>query len=189
MVVPNGVYVHAFRNPERRSTRPEVVFSGVFSYAPNEEGALWLIDRVWPLVRRRQPDAHLTLVGMGPSRRLLSRAAAAGVEITGAVPDVRPYLWRSRVAVAPLHTARGVQNKVLEAAAAGLPVVVTPAVHDGLPEAVRPACRVAADAEAFSDAIDDLLCGARGDARASIDALVWPRCLAPLGHMLMRAAG
>ncbi len=123
-----------------------MVFTGVFSYQPNEDGALWLIDHVWPRVRATVPQAHLTLVGMGPSPTLRRRAADAGVEVTGAVPDVRPYLWRAAVAVAPLETARGVQNKVLEAVAAGLPAVVTPAVFEGLPDAVRPACRVAADA-------------------------------------------
>ena len=125
-----------FRNPGEPSARPEVVFTGVFSYQPNEDGALWLMEHVWPGVRAKVPQAHLTLVGMGPSATLRSRAAAADVEVTGTVPDVRPYLWRAAVAVAPLDTARGVQNKVLEAVAAGLPAVVTPAVYDGLPDAV-----------------------------------------------------
>src|SRR5204862_707554 len=129
---------------------------GVFSYGPNEAGALWLIEQVWPLVLQREPQAHLTLVGTGPGATLKNRAARAEVEVTGTVPDVRPYLWRAAVAVAPLDTARGVQNKVLEAVAAGLPAVVTPAVYEGLPDTVRPACRVAADAGGFAEAIAQL---------------------------------
>jgi hypothetical protein len=62
------VDVEAFRTAEPPSARPEVVFTGVFSYRPNETGALWLIEQVWPLVRQRQPDAHLTLVGTGPGQ-------------------------------------------------------------------------------------------------------------------------
>jgi len=104
VVLPNGVDVEAFRNAEPPSTRPEVVFTGVFSYRPNEAGALWLIEQVWPLVRQRQPHAHLTLVGTGPGATLQRRAAQAEVEVTGTVPDVRPYLWRASVAVAPLDT-------------------------------------------------------------------------------------
>ena len=167
---------------------------GVFSYQPNENGALWLIDQVWPRLLARHPHAHLTLVGMGPSVALKNRAAQAGVEVTGAVPEVGPYLWRAAVAVAPLDTAHGVQNKVLEAVAAGLPVVVTPAVYEGLPAAIKPACRVAADPAMFADAIADLLtmsAEARRQlvAHASVAGLAWDVCLQPLAHILRRAAG
>jgi polysaccharide biosynthesis protein PslH len=194
VVLPIGVDIDAFRNTGEPSTRPEVVFTGVFSYQPNEDGALWLIEHVWPLLRESQPHAHLTLVGMGPSSTLRNRAARAGVEVTGTVPDVQPYLWRAAIAVAPLDTAQGVQNKVLEAVAAGLPVVVTPAVYEGLPDAVRPACRVASSAADFASAIRDLLRLSREDlralaSRASIETLTWEDCLEPLGGILARAAG
>ena len=193
VVLPNGVDVDAFRSGGPPATRPEVVFTGVFSYRPNEAGALWLIERVWPLVLQRQPHAHLTLVGTGPGATLRKRAAPADVEVTGTVPDVQPYLWRAAVAVAPLDTAHGVQNKVLEAVAAGLPAVVTPAVHEGLPDAVRPACRVAADAARFAEAIVQLLAlpaEARRElaSRACLDALTWEACLQPLAGILRRAA-
>jgi glycosyltransferase involved in cell wall biosynthesis len=139
-----------------------------------------------------QAQAHLTLVGMGPSATLSSRAARAGVEVTSAVPEVGPYLWRAAVAVAPLDTAHGVQNKVLEAVAAGLPVVVTPAVYEGLPGAVRPACRVAAGPAKFADAIADLLtmsAEARRElvSRAEVAGLTWDACLQPLANILRRA--
>lgn len=194
VVVPNGVDVDAFRNAGQAAAGPEVVFTGVFSYQPNEDGALWLIDHVWPRVRATVPQAHLTLVGMGPSPTLRRRAAEANIEVTGAVAEVGPYLWRAAVAVAPLETAHGVQNKVLEAVAAGLPAVVTPAVFDGLPEAVRPACRVARGAAAFANEICALLCLSGGDrqalvSRASIEALTWENSLAPLGGMLARMTG
>jgi glycosyltransferase involved in cell wall biosynthesis len=84
-----------------------------------------------------------------------------------------------------------VQNKVLEAVAAGLPVVVTPAVYEGLPDTVRPACRVASSAANFANEISDLLRLSREDlravaSRASIEALTWENSLAPLGGMLAR---
>jgi hypothetical protein len=81
----------------------------------------------------------------------------SGVEVTGAVPDVRPYLWRAAVSVAPIWTARGVQNKVLEAVAAGLPSVITPAVMGGLPAQVASACAVADTADTFAASVLRLL--------------------------------
>ena len=159
VVLPNGVDVEAFRNTAETSGAASKSCSPACSAtSPTRTARLWLIDHVWPLVLAAVPQAHLTLVGMGPSPALRRRAADAGVEVTGSVPDVRPYLWRAAIAVAPLETARGVQNKVLEAVAAGLPAVVTPAVFEGLPEAVRPACRVARDPAAFADQICELLC-------------------------------
>ena len=81
------------------------------------------------------------------------------------------------------------QNKVLEAVAAGLPTVVTPAVFDGLPEAVRPACRVAQGPQAFADQIRDLLCLSEQDRRvlattADVGALAWDNALRPLREIL-----
>jgi sugar transferase (PEP-CTERM/EpsH1 system associated) len=194
LVVPVGVDVTGFLNRQPPAAAPNVVFTGVFSYAPNLDGALWLIEEVWPLVRMRCPTARLTLVGSGPGRALRRRAARAGVEVTGAVADVRPYLWSAAVAVAPLQTARGVQNKVVEATAAALPSVVTPAVYEGLPESVRPACIVAGDARLFAAAIADLLALSPAERRARanravLDELRWERALAPLRQILISAAG
>jgi glycosyltransferase involved in cell wall biosynthesis len=100
--------------------------------------------------------------------------------VTGAVPDTRTYLWNSAVAVAPLLTCRGVQNKVLEAVAAGLPAVVTPAVADGLPKEVLPACTICASPEAFAGAIVALQRRSAAErraiaARADVRSLAWPR--------------
>jgi glycosyltransferase involved in cell wall biosynthesis len=153
-VVPNGIDVDFFRPPGRPAQGAGVVFCGVFNYSPNEEAALWFMREVWPAVVASRPDATLTLVGSHPTRALRETAARhASVEFTGAVPDVRPYLWRSALSVAPIWTARGVQNKVLEAAAAGLPSVVTPAVFKGLPEQVAAACTVAETADSFAASV------------------------------------
>src|SRR6185295_6727113 len=140
-VVPNGVDVEHLAPKAPPSNERRVIFPAVFNYQPNAEGAVWLAREVWPLVTELLPDARLTLAGASPTARVRALAANdATVEVTGAVPDMRPYLWRSAAAVAPLFLARGVQNKVLEAAAAGLPSVVTPAVRNGLPPEVSGAC-------------------------------------------------
>ena len=128
------------------------------NYPPNEEGAVWLARVVWPEVRRQQPDARLLLVGSCPPRRVRGLAdPSLGIVVTGFVPEVTPYLWAAAVSAAPLFTARGVQTKVLEAVAAGLPVVLRFPVAGGLPPEILPACTVADKPEAFARALVECL--------------------------------
>jgi glycosyltransferase involved in cell wall biosynthesis len=109
------------------------------------------------------------------------------------VPDVRPYLWDAAIAAAPLRVARGIQNKVLEAVAAGLPVVTTSVVRDGLPAEVLPACRVEDGEEPFAKAVVALLRMTPAARRAMAEsadlrALSWEGRLAPLAEILADAA-
>lgn len=195
VVIPNGVDVEAFKNVEPPANNHAVIFTGVFDYGPNVEGAMWLAQEVWPHVRASIPDAHLRLVGANPVRsiRALPRHDPS-IEVTGSVRDTRPYLWDSAMAAAPLFTARGIQNKVLEAVAGSLPVVVTSPVWDGLPGEVRPACRLADDAPSFAAAIVELLslspaARSRLAARAALEPLAWRLRLDPLAGVIARAAG
>ncbi len=104
------------------------------NYAPNEAAALWLARDVWPIVLKTNPSARLKLVGSHPTRDVKALAAAdLDHQLTGHVLDVRPFLWRAAVAAAPAASPEAIQNKVLEAVAAGLPTVVTPVVAEGLP--------------------------------------------------------
>jgi glycosyltransferase involved in cell wall biosynthesis len=165
------------------------------NYTPNVDGALWFCQNVWPAVRRLRPDAELLVVGSDPVpaiRRL--HAPGSGIEVTGTVDDVRPSLWRSAVAIAPLLTARGIQNKVLEAVGAGLPAVVSAQVFEGLPTAVRPACRVGVSAEAFAEEILALLSLSPGERRqiaasAEMAELTWESQLRPLHKLLIDSGG
>jgi glycosyltransferase involved in cell wall biosynthesis len=90
-----------------------------------------------PRLRARRPALKLLIVGADPSRAVRSLGDVPGVTVTGSVPDVRPYLWRSALMVAPLAIARGTQNKILESMAAGVPVVTSGIAAggvDALPE-------------------------------------------------------
>jgi sugar transferase (PEP-CTERM/EpsH1 system associated) len=194
-VVPNGVDVDGLTPRDPPAPGERVIFAAVFDYAPNADGAVWFARDVWPLVRAARPWVRLTLAGSSPTRAVRRLAAADdSIEVTGSVADIRPYLWRSAVAVAPIFQARGVQNKVLEAAAAGLPSVVTRAVWEGLPKEVLPACRMADTAEHFAAEVIDLLsrpadARRREAAQAQLRGLSWPKRLAPLLDLIERAAG
>lgn len=192
-VLELGVDRDAYVPPDEKP-RTGVVVSGVFDYRPNADGALWLAQHVWPRVRTALPDATLTLAGSRPLRAL--RAAAArdrSITVTGSVPDIRPYLWGAAVGAAPMAISRGVQNKVLEGVAAGLPFVVTGAVAGGLPSAVLPAVTIADGPERFADALVSLLRrppAERQDVMSSLrlDSIDWSATLAPLEAILRSVA-
>lgn len=194
VVVPIGIDLEQLRPPCPPALEERVLFCGVMNYRPNAEGAVWFLRDVWPLIRAMRPAATLSVVGPAPSRRLRRLARlAGGVEVTGYVDDVRPYFWRSAVTVAPLQLARGMQTKVLDAAAAGLPAVVTSVVHDGLPREVGAACGVADDARSFAVAVAELLRLSPAErraraARVDLEALSWSRQLASV-PALFEAAG
>jgi glycosyltransferase involved in cell wall biosynthesis len=194
VVLANGVDVDNFRPPSGPAHAQRVIFCGVMNYGPNEEAAIWLARHVWPIVRARRPDARLALVGSMPTGPIKAIPFSdPTISVTGAVPDVRVHLWRSAIAVAPLLIARGVQNKVLEAAAAGLPSVVTSTVAAGLPPEVMPACRIADTPKLFAEQIIKLL-DSPGDHRraiaqqARLETLTWSRQLSGLRSILEHAA-
>jgi len=193
-IIGNGIDVSALRPAALPSDKPNVVFCGVFDYAPNVEAAIWFLRHVWPLVMKQRPDAHFSLVGANPSAAVRRVAETLpSVTITGTVADVRPYLWQAALSVAPIWTARGVQNKVLEAAAAGLLCVVTPPVREGLPDEVAPACIVAGDAASFVSAVVAALDRPASERRANasladLTRLDWRSRLAELPDLLRDAA-
>ena len=108
-------------------------------------------------MRAQCPTATFTIVGSRPVRAVRRLDGESGVVVTGTVADVRPFLWNAAVSVAPLHVARGLQNKVLEAIAAGLPVVATSAVIGGIPHEALGACTRADDPAQFAAAVSSLL--------------------------------
>ncbi len=101
-----------------------LVFTGAMDYWPNVDGVSWFVQAVLPALRERHPKLRLHIVGRSPTAAVRALADDA-VNVTGTVPDVRPYLQHAAVVVAPLRLARGIQNKILEAMAMGRPVVAS----------------------------------------------------------------
>jgi sugar transferase (PEP-CTERM/EpsH1 system associated) len=133
-VVPNGVDVNYFDAAvaPRDRTVPTVIFTGDMSYFPNQEAVTFFAKQVVPLIRKSVEGARFLIVGRNPDKKVLQLREIEGVEITGFVPDVRTYLAKAHVAVAPFSIAAGIQNKILEAMAYGLPVVATSVTTRGL---------------------------------------------------------
>jgi polysaccharide biosynthesis protein PslH len=157
-VVPNGADVDRLGAlPEREEIPGRILFTGTMSYPPNAQAARWFATEVLPRVRARRPAAGLAIVGRDPSADVLSLAALPGVEVTGRVPDLRPWLAEAQVVVAPLLSGGGTKLKVVEAMAAGRPVVATSIGAEGIDGGDGEHLVVADGVEAFAGAVADLL--------------------------------
>lgn len=136
-VIPNGVNTDyfdpdlAFDSPFDKGARP-IVFTGAMDYWPNADAVRWFATEVLGPIRQGMSHAEFWIVGSNPSREVLELAAIPGVNVTGRVADVRPYLAHAGAIVAPLRVARGTQNKVLEAYAMARNVVLTSAAANGV---------------------------------------------------------
>lgn len=125
-IISNGVDQSYFKpNPDVRKEPQTLIFSGKMSYHANISMARYLVDEIMPVVWQNQPDVRLIIAGKDPSSEIRQMQENSRIHVTGTVQDIRPFLWRSTVAVSPLVYGAGVQNKILEAMAVGLPVVTT----------------------------------------------------------------
>jgi sugar transferase (PEP-CTERM/EpsH1 system associated) len=156
-VVPNGVDLTYFAPAASSREEPLIVFTGAMDYYPNVDGVVWFCSAILPTIRSAVPEARFVIVGKDPTPAVRRLTEIPGVQVTGAVPDVRPFLSRAALAVAPLRIARGVQNKVLEAMAAGLPVVATPKAHEGISATAGRDLFVMGEPSAFAEQVIALL--------------------------------
>lgn len=133
-VVPNGVDCSAYAAlpTGRRDGPPVMLYVGTMSWAPNASAARFLALEALPQVRQRIPAAELWIVGKDPPPDLVALGGRDGVTVTGGVPSMLPYLSAAHVSPVPLEAGGGTRLKILEAFAAGLPVVSTPVGCEGL---------------------------------------------------------
>jgi glycosyltransferase involved in cell wall biosynthesis len=134
-LVPNGVDCAVYDGlPTGRPqcASPVILYTGVLSWEPNAESARFLATSVLPEVRRRIPDAALAIVGRAPSEDLKMLNQLPGVSVHASVPSLLPYLERAHVVAVPLSSGGGTRLKILEAFAAGVPVVSTSIGCEGL---------------------------------------------------------
>jgi glycosyltransferase involved in cell wall biosynthesis len=128
-VVPNAIPP---LTPALVAQRHDVVFVGSLDWRPNADAAVTLAKEIWPRCRALLPGARLVIVGRNPPPHVQA-LAAHDVLIEGSVPSVRPYLDRAFATAIPLRAGSGTRIKILEAWAAGVPVIASRIAAEGLP--------------------------------------------------------
>lgn len=157
-VVPNGVDLEMFApDPSVAEREGELLLFGNMDFLPNADAAVRFARDILPRVQRRFPAARFTVVGTNPAPEVRALAALPGVEVTGAVADLRPYLARASMLVAPLRFGAGIKNKLLEAFAAERPVVTTSRAAEALHPEARALLRIGDDDASFAARVEELL--------------------------------
>ncbi|MGH2496067.1 MAG: glycosyltransferase [Ktedonobacteraceae bacterium] len=156
-VVPNGVDTNIFRCNAQEEETGQIIFTGAMNYYPNIDAVYYFAQHCWPLIQAQIPGTTWKIVGSNPLPEVRRLAELPGVTVTGTVPDVRPYLAASAVAIAPLQIGSGTRLKILEALAMQRAVVSTSIGCEGL--SVIPGKHLVVEdrPEAFAQAVVTLL--------------------------------
>jgi len=152
-VLPTPVPDPYFATPDVSRDPRTVTFVANLDYRPNIDAIEWLVSEIWPAVVASVPDAELVVVGANPAPSVLAAVERSGGALHPNVPDVRPYYWRSAVAVAPIRSGSGLRNKVLHAMACGAPVVATSTAIEGIRARAGRDLFVADDPTSFATAV------------------------------------
>jgi glycosyltransferase involved in cell wall biosynthesis len=190
-VLPNGVNAGDY-HPDATPEPDTLIFTGALRYAPNHDGMRWFIADVWPHIRSARPAARLRITG---DHGALPLPDAPGVERTGFVDDIRPLLSGSWLALAPIFAGGGTRVKILEAMAAGTPVVATSKGAEGIRARTGEHLLIADDATTFAAQVVALLADPALRARLALASrdLVAERydwsAIGPRFEALVRAIG
>lgn len=152
-VVTNGVDIDYYQPSAGAEIPRSAVFWGRLDFGPNVQGLAWFCREVWPLVRRRVPDATFRIIGFRPGAEVKA-LVGAGVELSPDVADIRPEVARHATVVLPFWSGGGIKNKLLEALAMGKPVVCTPQACRGLRG--TPPVRIASTPTEWAGALQEL---------------------------------
>lgn len=155
-VNPFGVVLPSKLDPGKVEPM-RLLFVGNYTHAPNVDAALWLGREIMPLLRSRCPGVQLSLVGTYPPDEVKA-LQGADIEVTGAVPEIEPYMERAAVVLAPVRIGGGMRMKVLLSMAMGKAVVTTPRGAQGFElGAEPPPLSISNSATAFASAVAELL--------------------------------
>jgi polysaccharide biosynthesis protein PslH len=166
-VIISCVDLKYFSFKEFQPWQNRLVLCGKFDYFPNEDAAVYFTRSIWPLLRRRRPHLELDIIGSRPPQSIRQLHGQENIHVAASVPDLRPYLGRAWVSLSPVRIRAGIQTKIIEAMALGVPVVAHGICCEGLRVQPGRELLVAETPEQFASAVELLL-----DNHAVRDSLV-----------------
>ena len=141
--IPNGVDLQRFTPPgpgDSNQPKPRsIIFWGRMDFEPNIDGVRWFAEHVWLDLHRRSPDATWNIVGKNPTAEVTALESLPGVQVVGEVADIITHARQGGAAILPMRCGAGIKNKLLEAAAMGMPIVASPRAIQGLTISDNPA--------------------------------------------------
>lgn len=175
ITIRNGVDLETFSPSDEapHAVPRSLVFWGRMDFEPNVDAVTWFAHDVWPLLRERHPDATWNIVGKNPRPELQELNNEPGINLVGGVPDVRTWARAAAVTVLPMRCGGGIKNKLLEAAAMGLPIVASPRAVRGLELGDNPPTLLASKRDQWVEAIDTLWSSPTTAAALGAQARVW----------------
>ena len=156
--IPVYAYSHFHKNNEQNlMSREGIIFVGGFAHPPNEDGVIWLLEKVMPLVWQVLPNEKLYIIGSNPTEKI-KKLSGKNTIVTGFVSDqeLESYYKNARVSVAPLQYGGGVKGKVVESMRFGLPIVTTSVGAQGL-SIVKDSLCIADEHKLYADYILNLI--------------------------------
>ncbi len=155
--IPTGVDLDYFQPSVGPENPNSVVFTASMDWLPNDDGICYFLNEIFPRIRHYVPDVKLSLVGRNPSIKVAALAKEKGAEVTGRVPDIRPYVHPACVYVVPLRVGGGTRLKIFEAMAMGKAIVSTSIGAEGLPVTIGKNILIEDDPERFALSVAGLL--------------------------------
>lgn len=155
--IETGVDIESFPYLYKSSSKKNLVYLGAYRHYPNEDAVIYFVNEIFPLIKKKDRDVKLYIVGSHPTRRINRLKRHEDIVITGSVPDVKPYLEKGTIFIAPIRLGGGIKGKILEAMATGLPVVATPLAVTGLGARDGENISIASTSEEFAEKVVALL--------------------------------
>ena len=188
LALSNGVDTKRFFPGDGTYENNRIVFTGAMDYFANIATVQFFVDKILPRIASRIPDVHFFIVGSNPDAAVYKlQESEFAVTVTGAVESILPYLHDAAVFAAPMQIARGVQNKILESMAAGVPVVTNSRGFEGISAAAGNDLIVADDVNIFAEACIEIMQNPQVRRQLSENGLVainsaysWEKNLTPL---------